>query len=339
MKETQVMPSHEDVARDVGTLLVDASVQTKPEGKWWGFKPAGTKGQASILLEWRILNTAKHYTRLTVRQLYYILVSKHQYPSTRKFYKRLDYHLTKMRRLNPKLHAKFIDPTRHFIPAPLPYPRIELWVEKDSIHNFLGKLAARYRLSIQVLRGFASLSMYRKALKRAAKRKVKKILYIGDFDPSGLLIDKVAEKEMHLEIKRIALTLEQVKRFRPPSRPVNRKDSRSKDYIAKYGDRCWEVEALRPRTLLRLVEKKLRESVPPEHLVEAEARERAAKIARPVTERLRRRIEKEVFRLLETGISKEEIFAHIASKYGVRTRKHRTKKSTTAKNRNGVGNH
>jgi len=309
--------------------LNDASMQAKPEREWWGFKPAGTKGQASILLEWRILNTAKHYTRLTVRQLYYILVSKFQYPADRKFYKRLDYHLTKMRRLNPKLHAKFTDPTRHFIPAPLPYPKIELWVEKDSIRNFLNTLATKYRLSIQVLRGFASLSMYRKALLRAAKKNVQKILYIGDFDPSGLLIEKVAEKEMGIEIKRIALTLEQVKRFRPPSRPVNRKDSRAKDYVAKFGDRCWEVEALRPRTLFRLVEKKLRENVPPEHLVEAEARERVAKIARPVTEKLRRTIEKEVFRLLETGISEEQIRAQLASEYGVRIRKRRTKRSST----------
>ena len=323
------------------TILMpdDERVRRKPKEKWWGFKPAGTKGQASILLEWQILNTAKHYTRLTVKQLYYILGSKHQYPRTRKFYKRLGYHLTKMRRLDPKLHAKFTDPTRHFIPAPLPYRRIELWVEKDSIRNFLGTLAAKYRLSIQVLKGFASLSMYRKALLRAAKRKVKKILYVGDFDPSGLLIDKVAQKEMNIEIKRIALTLEQVKRFRPPSRPVNRKDSRAKDYIAKYGNRCWDVEALRPRTFLRIVEEKLRENVPHKYLVEAEARERAAKIARPVTEKLRRKIEKEVLRLLETGMPKKEIQTQLTSKYGFRPRKHQTKKSTTAKNQNGVGNH
>jgi len=154
-------------------------------------------------------------------------------------------------------------------------------------------------------------------------------LYIGDFDPSGLLIEKVAEKEMGIEIKRIALTLEQVKRFRPPSRPVNRKDSRAKDYIAKFGDRCGEIEALRPRTLFRLVEKKLRENVPPEHLVEAEAKERAAKIARPVTEKLRRTIEREVFRLLETGMSEEQIRTQLASEYGVRIRKHRTKRSST----------
>ena len=45
-------------------------------------------------------------------------------------------------------------------------PRIEIWVEKDSIRNFIAKLTAKYRLRIQVLRGFASLSMFRRALER-----------------------------------------------------------------------------------------------------------------------------------------------------------------------------
>ncbi len=191
--------------------------ESEPEQPPINFKAPKTKGRASILLEWRILEAAKHYTRLTVRQLYYIIISRYGYNPSRKFYKVLDYHLTKMRRMNRGLHAKFVDPTRHFIRASRPYPEIELWVEKDSVRNFLNDLAAKYRLSIQVLKGFASLSMYRKALLRAAERGVKRILYIGDFDPSGLLIEKVAEKEMGIEIKRIALTIDQVKRFRPPS--------------------------------------------------------------------------------------------------------------------------
>jgi len=91
----------------------------KPETEWRRFKTPGTKGQASALLEWRILDTARRYARLTVRQLYYILISKYGYTPSRKFYKVLNYHLTKMRRINRDLHAKFVDPTRHFIPAGL----------------------------------------------------------------------------------------------------------------------------------------------------------------------------------------------------------------------------
>ena len=161
--------------------------------------------------------------------------------------------------------------------------------------------------------------MYRKALDRARIRGVGLVLYIGDFDPSGLLIEKVAEEEMDhklgIRFVRLALTMEQIKRFKPPSRPVNMKDSRAKEYIEKYGDRCWDVEAIRPRTLYRLIETGLKQAVPPEFLAEAETREKAARLARPVTERLRKTIEREVSRLLEAGVPEEEIVARISGEY------------------------
>jgi hypothetical protein len=78
---------------------------------------------------------------------------------------------------------------------------------------------------------------------------------------------------------------------------------------------------------LKLIEKGLRENVPPEFLVEAEAREKAARLARPVTERLRKTIEREVLRLLEAGMSKEEILTQVTSKYGLQVRRRRTKES------------
>jgi len=281
-----------------------------------------------VLLQWRILDTARYYRRLTVRQLYYILISRFGYPSSLKFYKFYDALLVDMRRLNPTLATKFTDPTRHFTPAPWAYHEVELWVESFSIRNFVGDLASKYRLSIQVLRGFASLSMYQAALRRSEKQGVKMILYIGDFGPSGLLIDRIAQEEMGIKVHRIALTMEQIKRLRPPSIPVNKKDPRAKDYIPKYGDRRWQVEGLRPRTLYRILEEEIRKHVPPEYLVEAETVERAARMARPVTERLRRTVEKEALRLLKEGRSEEEILAQLASRYGIRTRRRRTNRST-----------
>ena len=227
----------------------------------------------------------------------------------------MDYHLTKMRRLDRDLDTRFHDPTRHYIPAPRPYHEIELWVEKDSIRNFLEDLAAKYRLSIQVLRGFASLSMYRKALLRAAKRGTQTILYVGDHDPSGLKIEEVSAREMGIDMERIALTTRQIRRYEPPSIPVNRRDSRAREYIKSHGKRCWEVEALRPRTLLRVVEEELRNHVPSEYLAEADTKERVERIARPVIRRLTRGIEREALRLMETGLEERDIVRQLASKY------------------------
>jgi len=150
------------------------------------------------------------------------------------------------------------------------------------------------------------------------------ILYLGDFDPSGLLIEKVAAKEMdhkqEITFHRIAITWGQIQRLKPPSRPVNLKDSRAKDYIKKYGNHCYEIEAIRPRTLYRLIEAGLRTVVPPEFLVEAEERELAAKVVRRITERLRREIEREALILLRRGAPEEEVRKHIAEKYGAKLR-------------------
>lgn len=281
-----------------------------------------TKGIRSLRLEWDILRICKGYSRLTVRQLYYLLSSRFGYPATKNFYKRVVYHSKKMRRRDPELNKKFIDPTRILAKPPLSYGEVEVWVEKDSIRNFIGKLAAKYKLQIQVLRGFASLSMFRRALIRAKKRGVKLILYLGDWDPSGIDIQRAAEVEMNhkldIHFVRIAITWEQIQRLKPPSRPVNRNDPRARAYIKKYGTRCWEIEAIRPRTLFHIVKEGFKSNVPKEYLEAAEARERAAKVARPVTERLRKAIEKEVLGLLEKGVPEKEVLSQIAEKFGVR---------------------
>ena len=280
------------------------------------------RGINNVLLVNRILKICKGYKRLTVRQLYYILSSRfpRDYPATKAFYKKLNRYLSKIRRVNPEVHKRFVDPTRTFATPPLPYPIIEVWCEKESIKNFIGSLLVKYHLGVQVLRGFSSLSMYRMALARARKHNVSMILYLGDFGPSGLLIEKVASDEMDhklaIRFHRIALTWAQIKRLRPPSRPVNLKDTRAKAYTKKFGDRKWDIESVRPRTLYKLIEAGFRKAVPHEFLVEAEARERAAKLVRRVTERLRKEIEKEALKLLKEGVPEKEIRKRIAEKYG-----------------------
>jgi hypothetical protein len=126
---------------------------------------------------------------------------------------------------------------------------------------------------------------------------------------------------MVIEFRRIALTHEQIKRYNPPSLPVNMKDSRAEDYIDKYGDRCWEVEALSPETLLELTEEDLRRNVPNEYLLEAESKDQASNIAKPIIERLRKTIERQILKLLQRNLSKKEILEQLQTKYSFITRK------------------
>lgn len=277
-------------------------------------RPRGTKGKASKLLESRIDRIARKYNRLTVRQFYYIMISRFGYPPGRRFYKRFVYHLSKVRQFNPKLHAKIVDNTREFIPAlPSSFHRVELWVEKDAIRMLSEDLAAKYRMSIQVLRGFPSITMLRKASLREKKQGIEKILYVGDFDPSGVLIPQFAALEMAgIEFQRIAITPEQARRYRLPAIGINKRDSRAHDYIKKNGSKAWKLEALRPRTFRKILEGELKSNVPASFLRRAGRQEKAVKIARPIANR----IERQIISMLKGRKSEREIRKLLASRFG-----------------------
>jgi len=52
----------------------------------------------------------------------------------------------------------------------------------------------------------------------------------------------------------IGLTKEQIREFNLPPNPTKLTDSRAADYIRHHGRTCWEVDALDPQTLTRIVE-------------------------------------------------------------------------------------
>jgi hypothetical protein len=86
-----------------------------------------------------------------------------------------------------------------------------------------------------------------------------KLFYLGDHDPSGEdMVRDIRERlEMfgvrNLEVRKIALTTPQIKKYRPPPNPAKLTDPRAKDYIEKHGDSSWEVDALPPEVLARIV--------------------------------------------------------------------------------------
>ena len=84
------------------------------------------------------------------------------------------------------------------------------------------------------------------------------ILYLGDHDPSGM--DMIRDISNRLEefgvtptVNAIALTDAQIEKYNPPPNPAKVTDPRAKDYIARYGPTSWEVDALRPDILHKLV--------------------------------------------------------------------------------------
>ena len=52
----------------------------------------------------------------------------------------------------------------------------------------------------------------------------------------------------------MALTTEQVGQYNPPPNPAKITDPRAKDYIKNFGDKSWELDALKPDVLVNLTE-------------------------------------------------------------------------------------
>ncbi len=62
-----------------------------------------------------------------------------------------------------------------------------------------------------------------------------------------------------IQINRIALNMDQIRRYRPPPNPAKITDSRAAAYIAEHGNKSWELDALNPDVLTDLIESSIKE--------------------------------------------------------------------------------
>jgi len=137
---------------------------------------------------------------------------------------------------------------------------IEVWVEKDALSGVLSRVTDEYHIRLMVNRGYSSATAMYDAAKRFILNSGKSghILYLGDHDPSGMdmvrdIRERIKEFGADVNIHHIALTDEQIKKYNPPPNPAKIKDPRAKAYIAKYGRTSWEVDALKPEILNTLL--------------------------------------------------------------------------------------
>lgn len=145
-------------------------------------------------------------------------------------------------------------------------PRVvEVWVEKDALAVLLNAVAEQYRVPVYAGRGYDPLTLLNMAVKRFSK-KGGIILDFRDHDPSGQDMAKDIEKRLtryggHFEHRPVALTPDQVAAFALAANPTKKADPRAKAYIARYGDQCWELDALPPDELNRLTEEAIRNEI------------------------------------------------------------------------------
>lgn len=138
---------------------------------------------------------------------------------------------------------------------------VEVWVEKDALVDIIGQACNPLDTPYFSCRGYTSQSEMWTAAQRFIRQKNREaryIIHLGDHDPSG--IDMTRDIQERLEmfgadvyVKRVALTMNQVITYNPPPNPAKITDSRCGKYIDQYGEESWELDALEPQMLTKLI--------------------------------------------------------------------------------------
>ena len=80
-----------------------------------------------------------------------------------------------------------------------------------------------------------------------------------------------------VDMRKIALTMEQVKRYKPPPNPAKMSDPRAAAYVSQHGASSWEVDALPPNVLAKIIRKELSALVDQDMVDAVKAREEKGK--------------------------------------------------------------
>jgi len=248
--------------------------------------------------------------RLTLRQVYYQLVSRDIIPNRQNEYNKISRLLTEGR-MAGLVDWDFIEDRLRQVDKPttwnspksilraamnqFAYNRlkgqdtyVEVWVEKDALSQIVARSAHKYQVPVLVNRGYGSVSAIYNAYERFRDElydhEEAVIFYLGDHDPSGLdmirdiqsrLREMLAYDDMdsQLEVKPIALTMDQIEHYQPPENPAKLTDTRAPDYVAEHGYSSWEVDALEPSVLDEVITDSIESVIDVEMYEEIEEKE------------------------------------------------------------------
>jgi hypothetical protein len=136
---------------------------------------------------------------------------------------------------------------------------IEIWIEKDALSSIFKKVTMPYCVSVVVCRGFSSISFLNDFRERLiSQNRPAVMLYFGDFDPSGMEMLEAMKTTLKYELdmtnvdfKRIALTKDDIFTYHLPHKPeaLKKTDTRAKKHLEVYGELAVELDALSPDVL------------------------------------------------------------------------------------------
>jgi hypothetical protein len=226
---------------------------------------------------------------MTVRQLFYRLVSIGALENSRSCYTHVSRLVTKARldgridfgwivdRSRPEYmknvwkdaaaYGKTISHAYHLDYWELQPTYAEIWCEKDAVIGSIEDVTRDLGVRIVVGRGFQSTTRVQEIAQRLYDKSQDKqvhIFYLGDHDPSGINIQedivrrvdfaqiRLGSESLRYNMTRLAIYPSDITAFKLPALQVKDTDSRAEAFKEKYGEgkTCVELDAL-PPTVLR----------------------------------------------------------------------------------------
>lgn len=226
---------------------------------------------------------------LSVRQLYYQLVARGVVENTERSYKRvadiinnarlaglLDWDAIEDRGRDVEMRSRWAS-GKDLLEGATAGFHMDMWktqehrvfviVEKAALAGVLSGICHEYDVPLLAARGYPSVSIVREMALQHLGRAIRDdqqvtVLHLGDHDPSGIDMTRDLRERFqlflgryygNLDLKRIALTYDQVEEKQPPPNPAKQTDSRFQTYANQHGDESWELDALEPAYLVDLV--------------------------------------------------------------------------------------
>ena len=240
-----------------------------------------TNREMNILRE-GIFSMLKEDAPMTCRQVYYRLVSAGLIEKTENEYNNTTCRLLANMRRSGEIPYGWIADNTRWVRKPASYSNleemltvtakcyrkslwmdtgvnVEIWLEKDALSGVLYDVTEEWDVPLMVTRGYPSLSFLHEAgqgLERSGKPAY--IYYFGDYDPSGVDIPRVTERELRkfapnteINFEILAVTGEQqIKELNLITRPTKKSDIRSKKFIGE----SVEVDAIPSKILRRMAD-------------------------------------------------------------------------------------
>ena len=238
---------------------------------------------------------------MTIRQLFYQLVSKGLMPNEHKHYQKVSRIMTKARddgrvpfeyitdRSRPKYSSSVFENVADYAETvrvayrkdywiTQPY-YVEVWTEKDAIIGSIEPVTNDLGVTVRVGRGFLSTTRAHEIAQHFQTiSKPIRCFYLGDHDPSGRVIETDLFNRIveygggDFELTRVAIFKRDIATYKLPPLRIKDTDTRAESFRRKHGKDCVELDAF-PADMLRW---RLRNRI--EDLLDKEAWERQKKV-------------------------------------------------------------